>query len=43
MMYAFFPDAMKVALLEIYFKGDKAKEDRKRIGKFLKNTPKFKR
>ncbi len=37
-IYAFVPDSMKVVLIEIYFKGDKSKEDRQRMRKFLKDS-----
>ncbi len=37
-VYAFSPESMKVVLIEMYFKGDKSKEDRQRIGKFLKDS-----
>ena len=36
-IYAFFLDSVKVVLIQMYFKSDTKKEDRKRIGKFLKD------
>lgn len=35
-IYAFFPDTRKVVFIEMYFKGDKESEDRRRIQRFLK-------
>lgn len=35
--YAFHPQRQRVDFIELYFKGDKANEDRKRIKEYLKN------
>lgn len=37
-IYAFFPKQKKVVFIEIYFKGDRAVEDRHRIRNFLKSA-----
>jgi len=37
LIYAFLPKEMEVTLIEIYFKGDKENEDRKRIKEFIKS------
>ncbi len=34
LIYAFFPKRMEITLIEIYFKGDKENEDRKRVKEF---------
>ena len=34
-IYAFFPDTRKVVFIEMYFKGDKESEDRRRIQGFF--------
>ena len=36
LIYAFFPKRMEITLVEIYFKGHKENEDRKRIKEFIK-------
>ena len=33
-IYAFYPDLDKIEFIEIYYKGDKEKEDRKRISNY---------
>ena len=35
-IYAFFPEELRVVFIEIYFKGDKENEDRARIKDFLR-------
>jgi hypothetical protein len=37
-IYAFYCNDYKVEFIEIYFKGDKANEDRERIKEYLKNN-----
>jgi mRNA-degrading endonuclease RelE of RelBE toxin-antitoxin system len=34
-IYAYFPESDKIELIEVYFKGDKANEDRARIKNYL--------
>jgi mRNA-degrading endonuclease RelE of RelBE toxin-antitoxin system len=36
LIYAFFPQLDEIIFLEIYFKGDKENEDKKRIKEFIK-------
>ncbi|MFH1284157.1 MAG: hypothetical protein ABIH78_01035 [Candidatus Peregrinibacteria bacterium] len=36
-IYAFHSSSLKIVFIEIYFKGDKANEDRERIKEYLKN------
>lgn len=36
-IYAFYPETLKVIFIEIYFKGDKENEDRERIKAYWKN------
>ena len=38
-IYAFWHNSKKVVFIEMYFKGDKQMEDRRRIQKFFKETP----
>ena len=35
-IYVYFPQEQKIVFLEIYFKGDKENEDKKRLQQFLK-------
>lgn len=37
-IYAYFPKLNEVVFLEMYFKGDKENEDRKRIKEFIRNV-----
>ncbi len=36
-VYAYFPNEKKIVFIEIYFKGDKENEDRKRIKEYLES------
>jgi hypothetical protein len=36
-IYAYFPNEKKIVFIEIYFKGDKENEDRKRIKEYLES------
>lgn len=36
-IYAFYPESLRVEFVEMYYKGDKANEDKKRIQEYLKN------
>ena len=37
-VYAFFSESMEIVLIQIYFKGDKEVEDRKRIKAFIRDS-----
>jgi len=37
-IYAYFEQEQRIEFIEIYFKGDKENEDRKRIKEYLKNN-----
>lgn len=39
-IYAYHKDTVTFVYIELYFKGDKANEDRERIGNYLKNIEK---
>lgn len=38
-IYAYFENEDKIVLIEIYYKGDKANEDRERIRRYIKDFP----